>query len=872
MIGNVARIIIVILMVFMTTDLVGQDCIFSIDVKLENNKACSNCTVQLISTDSISLLGFQYTDSLGHAKISTSFQNGGYIIRVSNFGYKDSVLHLLCSRNDQTTIKFTLKPLSIKLDEVTVLDKIALLKKSGDTTTFNLKAFETGSEISTFDIIRRFPGIEISDQGVTYHGKNINDILVGDIDISDPNQKQLLENLRYDLIRQIQILENQNVEKSLDIDSADLGLIMKIDLEEQAKDKYLYGIEAGGGYLRSYLGKGSVIKVGKSNGLRVEALYNNSYDDMTKIEKESILSDLIKHELYNSRYKSTMESSLPVKFSRHRTNKRTESQGRIVYSRNTENGLFKSINNISGLDGQSKTLRNEEFLLDGTTFNSQQNSQFNIISIHSSSGYSHFVSDHISAKFDLPVYVEFDDAGDNVVSFRELNKLTTHENLTSRNIAVNPDYRIEHERNKTIFRLIGNIEYQNTNSHQKYFSTDTLFNKILIDEDRSAFDQEKFENKVNSEHQLRLTHDLGKFKVVFNSILGTQREKLEAIGSNLSDPDFTGVTVLKRFINDNAIFLKYEGNKFRLQGGIKQFWLDQTLDSFRTKYQGVNPYIFSLYKLSWKWNISSSFDYTNSLPSIYHLTDIKIVRAVQVIETGRLPYIAREERKTISISLFKDFETGENSTQFNFNVAYILPYEVFFQQPISNSTSFQTNWLLGGVENDVNVNLYSAMYRRKWHYSLRLSSGFQTLRFQDLQYSQIASSVRTAVKYRGKRISWHSLLHFRNTSTLQRSLSGYNLIDFTNSIEHEYKKFSQSVKCAFTGTSSDSEYMIRPIISINLNYAIPHRNLKFSLIGANINNLGKNTITTGNFSLQSISIVESYLQPGSIMILMKKLF
>jgi len=225
-------------------------------------------------------------------------------------------------------------------------------------------------------------------------------------------------------------------------------------------------------------------------------------------------------------------------------------------------------------------LKNEEFLLNGTTFNSQQNSQFNIISVHSSSGYSHFVSDHISVKLDLPIYVEFDNANDDVVSFRELNKLSTQENHTSTNLVVNPDYRLEHARNKTTVRLIGNIEYQNTNSHQKYFSTDTLFNKILIDEGRSEFDQEKFENKVNSEHQLRLTHDLGKFKVVFNSILGTQREKLEAIGSNLSDPDFTGVTVLKRFINDNAIFLKYEGNKFRLQGGIKQFWLDQTLDYF----------------------------------------------------------------------------------------------------------------------------------------------------------------------------------------------------------------------------------------------------------------------------------------------------
>jgi len=53
-------------------------------------------------------------------------------------------------------------------------------------------------------------------------------------------------------------------------------MIIKIGMEEQAKDKYFYGLKAGGGYLRSYLGKASVIKVGKRNGHKVEASKSNT--------------------------------------------------------------------------------------------------------------------------------------------------------------------------------------------------------------------------------------------------------------------------------------------------------------------------------------------------------------------------------------------------------------------------------------------------------------------------------------------------------------------------------------------------------------------------------------------------------------------
>lgn len=862
---------VVLLTILATGKLVGQVCSPRIYVQLENQKPCESCLVQVIKMDSISLLGYNYTDSLGQVQISNSIPEKDFLIHVSNFGYKDSMMVVSCEDNNYPLLKFSLRPLSINLDEITVVDKIALLKKSGDTTIFNLKALEKGNELSTYDIINRFPGIDMTGKGFTYHGKKIDEIFLDDIDISDSDQKQFTKNIRYDLIEQIQILENQNTQKALEVDSSKLGLVMRIKLNESARDKYLLGLEGGSGYPNVYLAKASVLNVSNKNGLRLEATLNNSYKDNVTEGKEFIIDKLISEELFNNRYKSVFETPYFDKRPPNSMSQRCEKQGKVIYSKNIGEGSFKTINSINTFDGRNMRFQNEEFILNGLSFETQQDGLLRSMNLNSLSKYSCFLSKRTSLNIRVPVYLEHNNDNNSVITSNERTFLSSVEDGAVKNIVIAPGYRIEHSIKKTLFRLIGNLNFKYTDSEFNYFSTDSLFSRLIVDENIKSFGQSEFDRFFKTESQLRIKRDFNNFKLVLNSIFIMQKEKLEAIAQNLNGSNFTGTTNFDRFSSDNSLFLEYEKKKIKLQSGIKYFGFNQQLSILSSKDFGIRPYLFALYEISRKWNVSASFNIKNSLPNIYQLTQLKIFRGIQIVESGTLPLIARENRKNISLSLFKDYETGENSTQFNAYIGYVLPYNVFVQEPIINLINVESIWQLGEVENEVQFNLYYARYLRKWNFSVRFNSIRQSVLLEERQYNQLVNSLSTSAKYKGYRITWHALLNVNNTMTFQTIDRNNSFIDFSNKISHERKNFSQSVTCTFTGTAANDNIIIRPILSTALTRVFPEKNIEVSIIGSNITNLNENIITRYSSSLQSLLFTKNVLQRGNIMLTLRKL-
>ena len=155
--------------------MVSQSCDIEAYISYAGGEPCDYCPVQLTKLDCITLLDFNYADSLGYIQFHIDTDEQEILLRASQFGYRDSIVLLSCSIPHPTELNIVLHPLSLDLDEVTIIDKIALLNKNGDTTTFNLKALESGFEISTFDIVQRFPGIEISGNKLNYHGEPLED-------------------------------------------------------------------------------------------------------------------------------------------------------------------------------------------------------------------------------------------------------------------------------------------------------------------------------------------------------------------------------------------------------------------------------------------------------------------------------------------------------------------------------------------------------------------------------------------------------------------------------------------------------------------------------------------------------------------------
>ncbi len=866
------RWLFILVSILFAFNLVSQTCEIEVHVSYVGGEPCKFCTVQLTKLDSITVLDFKYTDSLGYLKFKTGTYEDEILLRATQFGYRDSIIAVFCNMQDQTEINLVLHPLSLELDEVTIIDKMALLKKTGDTTTFNLEAIESGFEISTFDIVQRFPGIEISGNKISYHGKPLNEILIGDIDISDQDQVQLLKSIRYDLINQIQILENQNIENNIKIDSASLGSVMRVDIKEKAKGSMLYGFEGGLGYKNVYSAKVIGVYVGQKNGLRIEGIANNSYDNMLSQEKDQILNQIIQRELFNHRYKSTFENSETRTSSKGNGSNRTENQSKIIYSKNIKYGKIKTINSLTRLNNESLNKINENFFRDTIEFNTSQNRYINILNFNSSTSINYFNKSTFSLSFNLPINISIHQSENNINTISRVDTLLSFEDKRKINMAFIPNYRLEYGKLNTAIRLIGRISYKNIVSNRKYSVKDSLFSQFLEDEDNMRFGQELLEGGICIENQLRITHHHKKIKLVYNTILVNQNENISVTTSNFKNDSFIGAFQLKRITNDNSLFIKFEGTRFKFQGGLKQFYHNQSSSKEDNKNIGIYPYMFSLFEINNKWNLSASFNFSTTLPTIFQLSRINIFTDMQRAQMSRLAITSRSDRRTFSISLFKDYETGENSKQFNFNANYTLPYNEILQQADPTNIILKTSWQLGLIKEEATFNLYYAKYGRYLNYSFRFNSAYRLIQAENLIYEQVMNSITCSIKHRIKRLSYYLQLTIRKINNLEFSSLNFTNLYLLGNVRHEYNRFSQLFRFNVIGSLKEGQIALRPILSLRFNYKIPVNNIEFSLDFANINNLDKNVIVSYESSLQSTIFNGNIIQSGNIMIFLRKLF
>lgn len=149
---------------------------------------------------------------------------------------------------------------------------------------------------------------------------------------------------------------------------------------------------------------------------------------------------------------------------------------------------------------------------------------------------------------------------------------------------------------------------------------------------------------------------------------------------------------------------------------------------------------------------------------------------------------------------------------------------------------------------------------------------YRELELEQSDYGHLLTTATVTFTYKNRRINSQSEIQISNSRTFNTSSSSFSNIAFVSNLSHEYRNFSQFVKLKTQGSVIGNSWRLRPIVSAGLKYKIPSANMEFSLIGANINNLKSNIIYGNTASIESISTYENALQPGNIMLFIKKLF
>lgn len=174
------------------------------------------------------------TDGAGDFSLSIPAP-GNYLLEARRLGYATIQRPLVVSPGQaRLEIRITLPDIAYTLDEFVVRDTRIKMQKQQDTVTINADAFADGTEIVIEDLLKKIPGIEVSESGaISVRGQSIERVMIEGDDLFEKGYAVLTKNIQADLIDKIQVLNrfssNAMLKDVLDSDQVALNLLLKED-------------------------------------------------------------------------------------------------------------------------------------------------------------------------------------------------------------------------------------------------------------------------------------------------------------------------------------------------------------------------------------------------------------------------------------------------------------------------------------------------------------------------------------------------------------------------------------------------------------------------------------------------------------------
>lgn len=166
----------------------------------------------------------------------------GYKIEVSSIGYqKQSVAVTQLDK----AYDFTLSGSETILETVTVKNS-PLLKANGDTLNYRTSDFADQQDRSIGDVIKKMPGIEISENGkISYNGKPISNLYVDGDNLLDDKYNIATKSVPHGAVDKVQVIQNDQPVKMLRKNNMSDDVALNLVIKDDAKMKVMGDATAG---------------------------------------------------------------------------------------------------------------------------------------------------------------------------------------------------------------------------------------------------------------------------------------------------------------------------------------------------------------------------------------------------------------------------------------------------------------------------------------------------------------------------------------------------------------------------------------------------------------------------------------------------
>lgn len=169
----------------------------------------ASVTVEEPGKDAI--LAFSITNSKGEYKVTFTSNEPNIELKIKAFNQK-SILRTV--KNQNQSIDFKMDSDATEIKEVKLKSKI--ITKKGDTISYDLKAFESKSDRTLADVLKKLPGVEVNKDGsILYQGEPINKFYVNGKDLMEGGYGTINNSLPKDAVQKVEVMENHQPVKIL---------------------------------------------------------------------------------------------------------------------------------------------------------------------------------------------------------------------------------------------------------------------------------------------------------------------------------------------------------------------------------------------------------------------------------------------------------------------------------------------------------------------------------------------------------------------------------------------------------------------------------------------------------------------------------
>jgi hypothetical protein len=223
-------------------------------VKDSLGKPLANISISL-KTSSNLIVGYTSSNEKGAfvLPVPADAVKNALRLEAASIGFKKQML-LLTALSVVYDFRLTVEVTELKT--VTIKDPRPRLKLSGDTLSYRVTDFSSPHDRVIGDVIRKLPGIEVSDNGkIKYNGKSISALNIGGDNLLDDKYNIATNSIPKGVVEQVQVIENYQPVKMMRGKVVSEDVALNLTIKKDAKLQLAGQESAGGGLPGQYKGE-----------------------------------------------------------------------------------------------------------------------------------------------------------------------------------------------------------------------------------------------------------------------------------------------------------------------------------------------------------------------------------------------------------------------------------------------------------------------------------------------------------------------------------------------------------------------------------------------------------------------------------------